>query len=88
MFFYKILNKNFFSSRIIKIQAILAERAYELLELSKSINEQKRPELLLDIGCGSGLSGNILSFYGHPWLGVDISVSMLSEFYIYICSII
>lgn len=48
-------------------------RALELL----SLPEHRKPALLLDIGCGSGLSGEILSEEGHEWVGVDISPSML-----------
>lgn len=33
--------------------------------------------MLLDIGCGSGLSGEILDEDGHIWVGMDISPSML-----------
>ncbi|KAH8919891.1 S-adenosyl-L-methionine-dependent methyltransferase [Atractiella rhizophila] len=36
-----------------------------------------KPSLLLDIGCGSGLSGDILTDGGHEWVGVDISGGML-----------
>ena len=32
---------------------------------------------LLDIGCGSGLSGSVLTDHGYNWIGVDISSSML-----------
>ena len=32
---------------------------------------------ILDIGCGSGLSGQILEEHGHEWVGLDISPSML-----------
>ncbi|KAI1720219.1 methyltransferase domain-containing protein [Ditylenchus destructor] len=60
------------NSRMVKIQAELAERAYELLEL-----DDDEPRILLDIGCGSGLSGEILTEYGHEWIGVDISEYML-----------
>jgi 18S rRNA (guanine1575-N7)-methyltransferase len=31
----------------------------------------------LDVGCGSGLSGEVLTEKGHLWTGVDISPSML-----------
>lgn len=34
--------------------------------------------LLLDLGCGSGLSGGVAEDSGHVWLGMDISESMLS----------
>ncbi|XP_039689691.1 18S rRNA (guanine-N(7))-methyltransferase RID2 isoform X1 [Medicago truncatula] len=64
------------SSRIIDIQASLSERALELLALP----EDGVPKLLLDIGCGSGLSGETLSEEGHHWIGLDISPSMLSMF--------
>lgn len=61
------------SSRIIEIQAKLSERALELLALP----DDGVPRLLLDIGCGSGLSGETLSENGHIWVGLDISPSML-----------
>jgi 18S rRNA (guanine1575-N7)-methyltransferase len=37
------------------------------------------PSFLLDIGCGSGLSGEILDEEGYIWAGVDIAPSMLGE---------
>ncbi|KAI5063491.1 hypothetical protein GOP47_0022038 [Adiantum capillus-veneris] len=61
------------SSRIIEIQAKLAERAFELLALP----DDGLPRLILDIGCGSGLSGETLSEKGHVWIGLDISEAML-----------
>ncbi|KAF2309627.1 hypothetical protein GH714_004340 [Hevea brasiliensis] len=62
------------SSRIIEIQAKLSERAVELLALP----DDGVPRLLLDIGCGSGLSGETLTENGHQWIGLDISQSMLN----------
>ncbi|XP_068640302.1 18S rRNA (guanine-N(7))-methyltransferase RID2 isoform X2 [Aristolochia californica] len=62
------------SSRIIEIQAKLTERALELLALP----DDGVPRLLLDIGCGSGLSGESLSESGNQWIGLDISQSMLT----------
>ncbi|EXC27885.1 putative methyltransferase [Morus notabilis] len=62
------------SSRIVKIQSELTERALELLALP----DDGVPRLLLDIGCGSGLSGETLSENGHEWIGLDISASMLN----------
>ncbi|KAG0907574.1 hypothetical protein G6F57_009327 [Rhizopus arrhizus] len=59
------------NSRITAIQAEMAYRALELLNLSEG------PKYLLDIGCGSGLSGEILEEEGHIWVGMDISSSML-----------
>ncbi|XP_023748742.1 18S rRNA (guanine-N(7))-methyltransferase RID2 [Lactuca sativa] len=61
------------SSRIVGIQAELSERALELLALP----DDDVPRLLLDIGCGSGLSGETISEHGHEWIGLDISKSML-----------
>jgi 18S rRNA (guanine1575-N7)-methyltransferase len=49
-------------------------RALELLNLP-----QDEPAFLLDIGCGSGLSGEILDEAGYVWAGVDIAPSMLGE---------
>ena len=47
-------------------------RALELLNLPPD-----EPAFLLDIGCGSGLSGEILDEEGYNWVGVDIAPSML-----------
>lgn len=55
-----------------EIQEEMAQRAYELLMLPED-----EPCLILDIGCGSGLSGNVLEENGHYWIGVDISQAML-----------
>ena len=49
-------------------------RALELLNLPPD-----KPAFLLDIGCGSGLSGEILDQEGYLWAGVDIAPSMLGE---------
>jgi 18S rRNA (guanine1575-N7)-methyltransferase len=58
------------NSRIQAIQASMTNRALALLNLAS-------PSLILDVGCGSGLSGEILSDAGHIWVGMDISPSML-----------
>ena len=50
----------------------MSERAIELLALQEGDQQN-----LLDIGCGSGLSGEVLSEMGHIWTGIDISPSML-----------
>uniref|UniRef100_A0A3Q3GD95 18S rRNA (guanine-N(7))-methyltransferase n=1 Tax=Labrus bergylta TaxID=56723 RepID=A0A3Q3GD95_9LABR len=60
------------SSRMIEIQTQMSERAVELLNLPEG-----KPCFLLDVGCGSGLSGDFLSEEGHYWVGVDISTAML-----------
>lgn len=54
----------------------MTRRALELLDLDS-------PSFILDVGCGSGLSGEILSSVPedeggpHVWVGMDISASML-----------
>ncbi|CAG9987929.1 unnamed protein product [Clonostachys byssicola] len=64
------------NSRIQNIQASMTRRALELLDLP-------HPSLILDVGCGSGLSGEILSALTpeekgpHVWVGMDVSPSML-----------
>lgn len=62
------------SSRINLVQTTLAERCMELLALPPG--EQT---LLLDIGTGTGLSGEVLTNGGHHWMGFDISSAMLAE---------
>ncbi|KAF1950419.1 S-adenosyl-L-methionine-dependent methyltransferase [Byssothecium circinans] len=67
------------SSRIQTIQSSMTHRALSLLSLPSS-------SLILDVGCGSGLSGEILSQPSssgtpggpHIWIGLDISSAMLS----------
>ncbi|RZF35025.1 hypothetical protein LSTR_LSTR000442 [Laodelphax striatellus] len=61
------------NSRMMDIQVQMSERAVELLALPED-----EPCLLLDIGCGSGLSGSVLEEQGHTWVGVDISSAMLN----------
>ena len=54
----------------------MTHRALALLQLT-------RPSLILDVGCGSGLSGEILSSVPaseggpHVWVGLDVSGAML-----------
>lgn len=65
----------FCSSRMINIQSSMSERALELLALP----DDDQPRYLLDLGCGTGLSGEIIEEKGHyHWIGVDISSAMLS----------
>jgi len=60
------------NARILNIQGEMSERALELLCLDPDASC-----LLLDIGCGSGLSGTVIEEAGHTWVGVDISQAML-----------
>lgn len=61
------------SSRMIGVQREITERAIELLRLDHS-----QPAFVLDIGCGSGLSGQVLEEKGHFWVGCDVSRDMLN----------
>ncbi|XP_077283115.1 18S rRNA (guanine-N(7))-methyltransferase isoform X2 [Arctopsyche grandis] len=60
------------NSRMIDIQCSMADRCIELLVLPENTSCY-----LLDIGCGSGLSGSVLEDQGHTWVGFDISPAML-----------
>ncbi len=60
------------STRMLKIQTEMTERALQLLRLPEDA-----PSYILDVGAGSGLSGEVLSDHGLAWVGVDISASML-----------
>lgn len=59
---------------MIEIQSVMARRALELLSLNAG-----EPSHILDIGCGSGLSGEVLSEAGYSWTGVDIAPAMLGQ---------
>ncbi|KAL1454218.1 hypothetical protein WDU94_010494 [Cyamophila willieti] len=61
------------NSRMIDIQVQMTERAMELLVLPEDTSCY-----LLDLGCGSGLSGSVLEDQGHVWVGCDISSAMLN----------
>lgn len=61
------------STRVQLIQAKMTLRALDLLNL-----DNDKPHFLLDLGCGSGLSGEILTEEGYNWIGMDISPSMLA----------
>eukprot|EP00759_Apiculatamorpha_spiralis_P008373 PhF_6_TR1541/c0_g1_i1/m.2812/K19306/BUD23; 18S rRNA (guanine1575-N7)-methyltransferase len=66
-------NKYLSNSRMNKIQKKMSIRALELLCLPPGA----RNHLILDIGCGTALSGEIIESFGHKWLGMDISEAML-----------
>lgn len=61
------------NSRMITIQTGMSERALELLALPEG-----ESCFVLDIGCGSGLSGECCEENGHFWVGLDISPAMLA----------
>ena len=62
------------NSRIIEIQKEMSERALELLGFDQEDEESK---LILDLGCGSALSGQVIQSAGHYLVGMDISRPML-----------
>lgn len=61
------------STRMIKIQSQLADRCADLLMLPKD-----ESSFVLDVGCGTGLSGDVLTDRNHVWVGMDISQAMLN----------
>lgn len=63
------------NSRIIAVQREMSQRALELLLQGDDEDVQK---IILDLGCGSGLSGREIQKLGHVWVGMDISQDMLS----------
>eukprot|EP00979_Chaetoceros_neogracilis_P005946 scaffold1163_cov289-Chaetoceros_neogracile.AAC.5 len=63
------------SSRMISVQREITERAIELLRLPPTAD---KPSFILDVGCGSGLSGKVLEEHGHVWVGCDVSRDMLN----------
>ncbi|XP_070712304.1 18S rRNA (guanine-N(7))-methyltransferase-like, partial [Pempheris klunzingeri] len=65
-------NKYTKNSRIIT-ETKMAERTLELLNLSYN-----QTNLILDIGCGTGISGQVLTDAGCLWIGLDISEAMLN----------
>lgn len=65
------------NSRIINIQRQLTERALELLALPSDGS----PKFLLDLGCGSGLSGEALTDQGHIWMvGLAVFLNFVGSF--------
>ena len=59
---------------MIEVQSHMAERALQLL----GIEEGNDDCLILDVGCGSGISGSVLTDNGYEWVGIDLSLSMLN----------
>ena len=71
---YDEANKYTQNTRIISIQESMTYRALELLEFKESDG----PQIILDLGCGSGLSSQCIEESGHKWVGVDISEAMIN----------
>ena len=72
VFYNDIEAKKYLNSRMIQIQTEMTERALQLLAIPEG-----KSLYILDIGCGSGVSGSVLEEHGHEWVGVDISHAML-----------
>jgi 18S rRNA (guanine1575-N7)-methyltransferase len=64
------------NSRNEEIQTVMTERALELLALPR---EEGVTPLILDLGCGSGLSSATLNENGCIFIGMDLSSEMLTE---------
>ena len=63
------------NSRMGKIQRQMCERALQLLLLSEPLNEK----LILDLGCGTGMSSETMAEFGINFIGSDLSEAMLRE---------
>jgi len=63
------------NTRMVKIQRQMCERALQLLLLSEPLNEK----LVLDLGCGTGMSAEAMAEFGITFVGSDISEAMLKE---------
>jgi|LauGreDrversion4_2_1035121.scaffolds.fasta_scaffold57028_2 18S rRNA (guanine1575-N7)-methyltransferase len=63
------------NSRMSKIQRQMCERALQLLLLPEPLNEK----LVLDLGCGTGMSCESMADHGISFIGCDISDAMLRE---------
>jgi len=69
------------NTRVREIQTQLTRRALDLLSLDGGGGQggdgDGAPRLVLDLGCGSGLSGEVIGEQGHVWVGCDLSENML-----------
>ena len=63
------------NSRMAKIQKQMCERALQLLLLQEPLNEK----LILDLGCGTGMSSAAMAEHGITFVGSDLSEAMLRE---------
>ena len=66
------------NSHLVETQTRLAQRALELASPVSPPGTPGEPLLFLDVGCGTGLSGDVLTDAGHHWVGVDVSEFMLA----------
>jgi hypothetical protein len=66
-----------YTERNAEMQKELACRCLELLLRGGSTGELPPHQLILDLGCGSGLSASAIEAAGHSWIGIDIAREML-----------
>ena len=60
------------SSHIISVQKRLTDRALDIIAIPEG-----KSALVLDVGCGSGISTAVIEEHGHFVVGLDVSESML-----------
>lgn len=56
----------------------MSRRAVELLQLPSNDDANYEPMFVMDVGCGSAITGDVLTEMGHVWVGLDISPHMLN----------
>lgn len=66
------------SSRMVSIQREITHRAIELLKLDTTTENGSRPSLILDVGCGSGLSGQVRTTHIHSFTFIYTCMFVLS----------
>ncbi len=71
------MQRSHIGSRWLQANVMHPQQAWRLRRLSLHLQVGQQG-LLLDIGCGTGLSGQELTAAGHAWLGCDVALSMLA----------
>mmetsp|Transcript_6320 Transcript_6320/g.12799 ORF Transcript_6320/g.12799 Transcript_6320/m.12799 type:complete len:201 (+) Transcript_6320:70-672(+) len=76
--FYQVEEaKNFLrSNRLVKIQSYLSSKGYDLL----GVPDQRKPKFFVDLGCGTGLTQNLLFFKKNFTFGLDLVFDMIKIF--------
>ena len=76
-FHYGAAEARRYTERNEQVQHELALRCLHLMLCGGAGSSAGRNLLLLDLGCGSGLSGHAIEAAGHRWIGVDVAREML-----------